>query len=153
MGDVTLRLTIDRPVEEVFAFYVQPENHLKWQDGMLDVVQTSEGPVGTGTRFRIRQKLGGQVHDGIFEITEYERPNRLGITATTDRGMIDHRSLAVFDETGDSTRLTLNVWPTPRGWRRMLRPLIKVMIRRQLPRDFNRLKEALERGTPEDRVT
>lgn len=144
MGQVTIGLDVRRPVEEVFDYWARPEGHLEWQEGLVEATQITDGQVGVGTRFRIVRDLGGRTHHAVFEVSVFDRPRRFGIDATSPQGMIDHRSLAVFEATEDGARITLQVEPTPRGWRKLLTPLIRFVMRRELPKDFARLRHALE---------
>lgn len=82
---------------------------------MRQATQLTDGPVGSGTRFRILRDLGGRTHHAVFEVTEFDRPHRLGIHATSDEGMLDHDSMAMFEPTSTGTRVTLHVRPRPRG--------------------------------------
>lgn len=45
------RVTIHRPLEEVFAFVADFENVPKWNYYVQEVSKLSEGPVGVGTAF------------------------------------------------------------------------------------------------------
>ncbi|MGH2660542.1 MAG: SRPBCC family protein [Actinomycetota bacterium] len=47
---------IARPVEEVFPFLLDLEKATKSDPSVESVVKTPEGPVGVGTRFRLRQR-------------------------------------------------------------------------------------------------
>lgn len=143
-----MSVSIERPVEDVFDYYLAPENHLEWQDDLLEASPLSEGPVDVGSRFRLRRRLGGRVHEGVWEITALERTKRVEIAATTEQGMIDHSSVARFEPAGGATRLTLDVEPRPRGARRLLLPVIRRAIRRALPTDLERLKATLEQAPP-----
>lgn len=147
MDEVTVRLDVRRPVEEVFDYWARPESHLEWQEGLVEATQITGGPVGVGTRFRIVRDLGGRTHHAVFEVSEFVRPRRFGIAATSAQGMIDHRSLVIFEPTEGGTRVSLRVEPTPRGWRRLLTPVIRFVMSRELPKDFARLRVALE-GDP-----
>lgn len=144
MKGVEVAVEIETSPEDAFDYYVVPENHLVWQEALLDVERLTDGAVGMGSRFRLRRRLGGRIHEGVWEITEFEPPRKVGLTARTDQGMIDHRSKARFEPTDVGTRLILQVQPTPRGWVRLLTPLIRRAIRRELPEDLEQLRAVLE---------
>lgn len=50
MIDVEESVGIGRPVDVVFAFIADQTNAPQWQDGLLEVRRTSDGPLGVGTR-------------------------------------------------------------------------------------------------------
>lgn len=116
MSHVEVAVEIKISPEDVFDYYVVPENHLVWQDNLVEAERLSDGPVRSGSRFKLHRRLGGRIHKGVWEITAFERPGKVGLAARTDRGMIDHRSEARFEPTQVGTRLVLQVQPTPRGW-------------------------------------
>jgi uncharacterized membrane protein len=59
MAKVEASVVVNRPVEEVFTFMRDIKNWLKWQSGMLEAEQSSEGPVGVGTTYQgVNQFLG-----------------------------------------------------------------------------------------------
>ncbi len=68
-------IVINRSVEEVFAVLSNVEQNPKWSSGFLEAQQTSEGPIGVGTTWRVVQKGLGQRMEGEIEVTAYE-PNR-----------------------------------------------------------------------------
>lgn len=144
MRGVEVAVEIETSPGDAFDYYVVPENHLVWQEDLLDVERLTDGAVGMGSRFRLQRRLGGRIHQGVWEITEFERPRKVCLTALTDQGMIDHRSQARFEPADIGTRLILRVQPTPRGWVRLLTPLIGRAIRRELPKDLEQLKAVLE---------
>ena len=64
-------ITINRPVEEVFAFAVDTAHAAKWQEGVIEATTTSSGAVGVGTTYRyVVQAMGQNRHDG--EITVWQ---------------------------------------------------------------------------------
>ena len=57
-------ITINRPVEEVFAFAVDTAHAAKWQEGVIEATTTSSGAVGVGTTYRyVVQAMGRNRHD------------------------------------------------------------------------------------------
>ncbi|HIN06702.1 MAG TPA: hypothetical protein EYM65_10790, partial [Dehalococcoidia bacterium] len=52
-------LVINRPIDAVFAYLADIAKGMEWQSELLEVQQTSDGPVGIGTNLReIRRLLG-----------------------------------------------------------------------------------------------
>lgn len=111
----------------------------------MEVQRLGEGTVRLGSRFKLHRRLAGRIHEGIWEITEFERPRQAALAAHTDRGLIDHRSRARFEPTDAGTRLVLQVQPTPRGWARLLTPFIRRAMRRELSQDLEELRAVLEK--------
>jgi uncharacterized protein YndB with AHSA1/START domain len=67
--------TIDRPVEEVFAFLADGENDKRFSARIVEISKTTDGPPGVGTIYASVAKDGGVKAKHEFELTEFE-PNR-----------------------------------------------------------------------------
>jgi hypothetical protein len=69
-------VTIARPVEEVFRFFLAlDENAPKVDPSSGSVVKLPDGPAGPGTMFRFRQQTLGKVRETTTRFTGVE-PNR-----------------------------------------------------------------------------
>ena len=66
---------IERPIDEVFAFFSEPTNEFKWRSQVKEI--TTEGPAGVGRR--VHQVVKGPAGLSIpadIEVTGYEPPAR-----------------------------------------------------------------------------
>jgi hypothetical protein len=51
-------LYLNRPVEQVFAYLIDPSNLRSWQSNLIETEQLTESPLRVGTRFReVRQMV------------------------------------------------------------------------------------------------
>ncbi len=57
MKDIKQTIIINRPVEEVFSFVINPANTLKWVE-TITTEQTNEWPVKVGTIYRSQNQAG-----------------------------------------------------------------------------------------------
>jgi uncharacterized protein YndB with AHSA1/START domain len=98
MGDVELDIerTVAAPIDEVFARLADIEGHNTWVPGHGSILresrQTSPGPVGVGTTFEDRTRVG----DTPGEVAELEAP---------------HRILYHWWDRGSSGRTRMEGWP------------------------------------------
>jgi hypothetical protein len=69
--------TIGRPVEEVFDFVTDARNEPLYNPRILSVNKTTPGPTGRGTHFELMSKAMGRPMAVEYEITAYERPQRM----------------------------------------------------------------------------
>jgi carbon monoxide dehydrogenase subunit G len=70
-------VTIDRPIEEVFAFLADGENDKKFSSRIVEIAKTSDGPPAVGTTYASTAKDGGIKAKHEFELTVFETPTRL----------------------------------------------------------------------------
>ena len=77
MRDLKLTITINKPVHEVFAFTLDPQNTPKWIDSIA-AEETSEWPPKLGTLYRNRGTTGAWRE---FELTAFEPDTTFTLTS------------------------------------------------------------------------
>jgi hypothetical protein len=97
-------------------------------------------PIGRGTRFRARMGKAGTVMR--VELTEFDRPHRLGSRTTSS--MMQTCGALTFAADGDGTVMSWDWQVRPMGWMRMLGPLSGPLGGRMERRIWTRLKHQLE---------
>lgn len=135
-------VTIERPVEEVWAYINDPRNDIEWQSMIMEAVQVSEGPIGVGTVERITAKVLGRRFDTTFEVTEYE-PNRRSRIKTTS-GPVPFTGTYEVERADGGTRFTWAMEGEPGGFFKVAEPLVARVISRQVRADMETLKDLLE---------
>lgn len=73
---VTNRITISRPIEDVFAVLTNVENTGKWFPGNVDEHWTSPPPHGIGSTRHAVVTVFGRRTENDAVVTEYEPPHR-----------------------------------------------------------------------------
>ena len=134
---------IDRPVEAVWAFIVDPANNPKWDPGTLEVRQTSDGPMGVGTTLLATVELLGR-RDLDIRIIGFEPHRSVSFEfasgpVTGTRVRYDLESVTVA-----RTRLTRSMELHLRGAWSVLRPLIGRSARRHRADEVENVKRLLE---------
>jgi hypothetical protein len=82
MGPKVLKIAAEERIErsqaEVFRFVASDHfvNHPRWDPDLLEMAQTSSGPMAMGTTARVVRRQGRRKIEGIAEVTAYE-PDRL----------------------------------------------------------------------------
>jgi uncharacterized protein YndB with AHSA1/START domain len=69
--------TIDRPVEQVFAFLADGENDKRFSARIVEISKATDGPPGVGTIYASTAKDGGIKAKHEFELTEFEPNSRI----------------------------------------------------------------------------
>jgi uncharacterized membrane protein len=147
--DVQKAITIDAPVEDVFAFWKAYENFPSFMSRVLEVRPSARegqshwkvaGPAGTHVEFDA-------------EITELI-PNEVLAWRTVEGSTVGHAGLVRFDPTDDSrTRVTVRMsYNPPGGWLgHGIAAAFGVDPKTSLDADLARLKSLIETGrTPHD---
>ncbi|MFN2616393.1 MAG: SRPBCC family protein [Thermoleophilaceae bacterium] len=97
------RITINAPVEKVFAYVSDFPRHAEWAEHGLQVTKTSEGPVGVGTTYSTEAKQFGTQREQST-ITDV-KPNELFGWDSKGALGVAHHWFAIRAE-GGSTVLT-----------------------------------------------
>jgi carbon monoxide dehydrogenase subunit G len=138
-------LTIQRPVDDVFAFLADFENIPTWNYAILETTKTSPGPVGVGTTYRQLRSIPDRSEEG-FEVTVFEPTSRLDV----------HGEIGPFTATigyllapvGEGTQLVNVVdLESASGAVRLLAPLATSRVKAAVAANLNRLKQLLEAGS------
>jgi uncharacterized protein YndB with AHSA1/START domain len=133
-------VTIDRPVEEVFAYLTDIRNLPRWQDGVVDA--RAEQEAGPGAQFtEVRSFLGKRI-ESTMEIFEYE-PSRV-FSIRVAKGPIPFEVRHVFEVAGDGTRIQVHGSGEPGGFFKLAEPLVARQAEKAAKKSFATLKKLLE---------
>ena len=135
-------VTIDRPLEEVFAFVSDPGNGKQWRSGLEEAELTSEGPLGVGSTFREVERFLGRKMERTSEITEFEPNSKCSFKSTS--GPIAFHATISFEAQEDGTRVSMVADAEVGGFFRIAEPIVARMGRRQMETDMANLKDLLE---------
>src|SRR5215217_414000 len=124
-----INLTINRPVEEVFAFLTNEKNHPKW-DKLSVVMECQEaGPWRKGMKFREVRKVGGRDTEVFSQIVDFEPNRHMEIRSITGP---DFHGNWQFQPAGNGTQLVYQAEMKFKGPMRLLEPVISGQFKKQL---------------------
>jgi carbon monoxide dehydrogenase subunit G len=146
MATITQSVTVNRPVEEVWAFLSDFENTTRWSRGVLEARQTSDGPLRVGSILQTVVKAFGRRRTADYLVTEYE-PNRVFAFAVT-AGPMTSRARYSVEPAGAGTRLTVSGEAEATGLLRLLAPILVRTVERHSQDDLFNLKRILEASVP-----
>jgi len=136
-------IEINRPLQEVFDYVSDVGNYPEWMAHALEVLKDSEGPPQQNDRFTVAIKSVGRRFETPYERTSYEAYRQY-----TDRAVggpiPNQRWECTFQEVPGGTRLTRAVDAELGSLLKLLEPLQKRAVERQLRKDLQTLKEVLE---------
>lgn len=141
MFTVESSITINKPVEEVYAFVNNPENTTKWQGG-VETVKYPEGPAQVGSQYTEVRKFMGKEMNTTLEVTALEENKKYG--AKVVKGPVPYEVSVTFTPEGDGTMMTTVVSGEPGGFFKLAEGMVAKQLEEGLAEDGNRLKSLLE---------
>lgn len=139
---VALEHVLAHPPERVFAVLCDPTRRPLWQENTSDVELLTPGPARVGTRWTEVQRGVGPVEAEVVAL----EPGALWGESGSAHGGGGRVTVALSPRGGgEATHLAIDVELHLRGARRLMEGALAPMVRRQMPRDLERL-DALLRG-------
>ncbi len=138
---------VSRPPEVVFDYLTNPANLVDWQTSKTSVEPLTDGAPRLGTRVRERTKPpGGKEFEQIVEFTEFDRPVRVHAHIVEGPYPID--GTWSFESDGDGTRVRFVAEGELRGVMRVLQPVTKLFMGRQMAGSHRNLRRNVEAPAP-----
>jgi uncharacterized protein YndB with AHSA1/START domain len=137
--------TINRPIDEVFAFLAAGENDPKFSPRVQQIERTTDGPPGVGTVFKSTVKDAGMTTQREFRLTEFDAPSKIRWTETSKNSITVPEGgydLAAEDE--GATRMTIFNNFEGHGIGKLLLPLAARAARKDADAFAGRIKAAVE---------
>ncbi len=136
---ITLEWQINCSPETAFDLMADLRQETTWNEAALRADLTSDGPIRQGSTFRLVHE-----RDKVNEATIacFERPSRLQFAIETD--VMDIDANYSFEAHDDSTMFRATFEPTPKGIMRVLLPVLKPIIRREVTQHHREFSAACE---------
>jgi len=103
MASAELTITIERPVEEVFAYVADIKHLPEWVDVIQDSWPTADDLTEVGSTYVVKAKVMGQTMEIPSEVVGYESNH---VYAYQSKGMLSYVDTMIFEETENGTLLT-----------------------------------------------
>lgn len=143
MVDFVVTVEIDRPAPEVFAYISNFEHNPIWQGGMKSATFTSDPPLGVGSTYVQVASFMGKRIDTKFEVTAFETDRSVSIASTGGTFPIQvTRSVESLSEL--RTKVSAHIRGQPKGFMKLMGPLLEPMVQKNVEKDYANLKQILE---------
>ena len=142
MNEFEVVTVIERPVEAVFAFLVDPSKTADWTPGVTEARQTSDGPVGVGTTVLFIGRFLGRGFESLSECTDYV-PNQK-FTSKSISGPIHLEVDSTLQAVEGGTRLATVYRGESRGFFKLAEPVIVRLTKKHFETAAENLKALLE---------
>jgi len=110
-------VTIERPLDEVFAFFTEPTNEFQWRSQVKEI--TTQGPAGVGRR--VHQVIKGPAGLSVpadVEVTGFEPMARYAFRGVA--GPVRPVGEFLFSPDGEGTHVSFSLSVELRGIKKML---------------------------------
>jgi hypothetical protein len=143
MAGMKSAIDIDRPVEAVYGFFLDLERSIVRTDATVEsVVKTTQGPLGAGTTFLIRQPVMGKVREQTMRVMAVDPNRRIDMEAAF--GPVRPRFSLTFEPTAGGTHVSFRGDTRPVGPFRLVSFLMDRIGQRNWDRRLRLMKSALE---------
>jgi uncharacterized membrane protein len=137
-------VTIDRPIEQVFAFLADGENDKLFSERIIDIAKVTDGEVGVGTIYRSTARDLGRTAAHEFEITEFDPPTRIRWRELSKGPVVVNEGGYDLRPAGAGTDLHFFGVLEGRGFGKLLEGTVARYVRRGLPAFAQSIKEVIE---------
>ncbi len=107
MAKVETSISINKPVEKVFAFVTNPMNMKSLSPATTGI--TFDGKVAVGSRFTIHSKYGAREFNSVNEIVAVEPNKSFAVKAIATPPATDVVSTYTFEKEGSGTKLHISM--------------------------------------------
>ena len=142
MMNVEASTIINRPVADVFAFFTEPANNPKWEEGLIECRLDSPAPMRLGAQIVEVRKFLGQRMESKLEVTAFEPNEKYAVKVVS--GPMRFEMSAIFEAVGDGTKVSTSGQGEPGGLFKLAEGLVKKQLQSQIEGDMRRLKKVLE---------
>jgi uncharacterized protein YndB with AHSA1/START domain len=151
MTEIVESIEISRRPEDVFSYATNPAFFPEWQESVVSVRREGDAPLTVGTKTTVVRRVGPRKMPATEAITELNPPRTWAVRS--DGGPLVAIAKGTIEplDGGQRSRLTVAFDFEAHGLGRLLLPLVvRPQVRRQLPRNEQKLKDLLERGASAD---
>jgi carbon monoxide dehydrogenase subunit G len=144
MPAIVESIEIARRPEDVFSYATEFSHFSEWQGGVVSTRREDDGPIAVGSRAVVTRRVGPRTLAGTEEITELHPPRAWSVRGAGGRLTAIVKGAIEPLEDGERSRVTIAFDLEGRGIGKLLLPLVRRQVRKQLPRNAEQLKEMLE---------
>ena len=107
MAKVETSISINKPVDQVFAFVTNPLNMKSLSPATIGII--FDGKVAVGSRFTIQSKYGAREFNSVNEIVAVEPNKMFAVKAIAAPPASDVVSTYTFEPEGSGTKLHISM--------------------------------------------
>jgi len=151
MAEIVESIEISRRPDDVFSYATNPAFFPEWQESAVAVRREGDAPLTVGSTATVVRRVGRRTMPSTEEIAELNPPRTWAVRS--DGGRLVAIATGTIEplDGGQRSRLTVAFDFEAHGIGKLLLPLVvRPQVRRQLPRNEQKLKDLLEQGASAD---
>ena len=142
MVDVEVQAVFSSSVEAVSSYACDPSHASTWYVNIQSVEWLTAPPVQVGSQMAFVAHFLGRRLAYTYEVTELVPGERM--VMRTAEGPFPMQTTYSFAAEGPGTRMSLRNQGEPKGFSRLMAPLMARMMRRAMTKDLAKLREILD---------
>jgi uncharacterized protein YndB with AHSA1/START domain len=131
---------IKKPINEVFRTVTDIANFPKWNPTVTEAKKISTGETGEGSRFEMKISGFGWVPQTLHEFNTNKQ-----VMLVPEMKMMGGGHRFIFSSQGNDTRIEHELIMEPRGFFKLMTPMIKMMGKKNLAGTTEALQKYLEK--------
>ena len=141
MTTVSASTSINQPVEKVFDYMTNVENHTAWQAGILEATVTPPGPIDVGSTYHYTTEVMGRQMETQLEVTAFEKNQKWSVKTTGVPQSIE--MVYLFEAADAGTKLTISM-ELAGGYPAAAEAMVKQQTQKNFEDQCNKIKQMLK---------
>jgi len=151
MAAIVDSIEISRRPEDVFSYVTDPSHFPEWQESVVSVIDEGHARLTVGSNTTVVRRVGPRKMLTTEEVVELRPPTTWSVRSVGGPLVAIATGTIEPLDSGERSRVTVAFEFEEHGIGKLLVPLVvRPQVRRQLPRNEQRLKDLLERQTSAD---
>ncbi len=134
--------TINQPVDKVFDYVTNVENHKAWQQGLLSATVTPAGPINLGSTYHYTTDVMGRRFESQMQVSAFEPNKKWSVKTVGVPKPVE--TVYLFEPVGNTTKLTISM-ELAGGYPAAAEGMVKQQMAKSLDDQGKRIKQFVEK--------
>ena len=141
MASAVATTQINQPVEKVFNYVTQVENHKAWQAGIVDARVSPAVPIALGSTYTYTSQVLGRSIETSLKVSQFEANKKWAIETTGVPKPVE--TVYLFEPAGSGTKLTISM-ELSGAYPAMAEGAVKAAMQKSMEEQAARVKQMME---------